>query len=285
MRKSKLLLLVSLMITCSSLTAQVAVNDDGSQPDASAGLDVKFNNKGLLPPRLSTDEMNTIAAPAAGLMIYNTTVNSVFFYDGTIWKMMYNNDGEACGTITHGGQTYQTVIIGNQCWMAENLNIGTAIPGTQNQTNTGTNEKYCYNDNASNCDTYGGLYQWDEMMQYTTTPGAQGICPPSWHLPTDAEWNTLATYAGGGGGLKEEYTFHWASPNTGATNTSGFTAYGGGYRHSSGSFGNLTYYGIFWTSTENGTNAVEWYLEYNSAGVYHGPDNKVSGYSVRCIKN
>jgi len=89
-------------------------------------------------------------------------------------------------TDARDGKTYNTVLIGTQCWMRENLNIGTRIDGSQNQTDNGTIEKYCYDDLESNCDIYGGLYQWDEAMQYVTTQGVQGICPAGWHLPTDA---------------------------------------------------------------------------------------------------
>jgi len=72
-------------------------------------------------------------------------------------------------TVTYQGQVYNTVLIGSQCWLKENLNVGTMINGSQNQTNNSTIEKYCYDNDPANCDEYGGLYQWDEMMQYTTT--------------------------------------------------------------------------------------------------------------------
>ena len=97
-----------------------------------------------------------------------------------------------CGNaVFHDGKNYQTVQIGAQCWFKENLNIGIRINGSQNQTDNGIIEKYCYNDDENNCNTYGGLYQWDEMMQYMNTEGAKGICPYGWHLPTDAEWEIL----------------------------------------------------------------------------------------------
>ena len=114
--------------------------------------------------------------------------------------------------------------------------------------NNGIIEKYCYDDDPANCDVYGGLYQWDEMMGYTTTEGVQGICPVDWHIPTDAEWDILQNYLGGfnvaGGKLKEAGTIHWNAPNAGATNSSGFTALPNGYRD--GGVGN------FWAL---GTNA------------------------------
>jgi len=195
-------------------------------------------------------------------------------------------------------QSYTTVQIGTQCWMAENLNIGTMIQGASNQTNNAIIEKYCYDNNTANCDVYGGLYQWNEMMQYVTTPGVKGICPDGWHLPTDAEWCVLEQYVDptiscsvtgwrgvdGGGKLKEAGTTHWAAPNTGATNSSGFTGLPGGCRdYTAGSFFSLTYYGYFWCSSESGSYAWYRYLSCNIAQVSRTSYNKYNGFSVRCL--
>ena len=197
-----------------------------------------------------------------------------------------------CGqpiTDARDGKSYNTVLIGAQCWMAQNLNIGTRINGSQVQTNNQVIEKYCFGDLESNCDIYGGLYQWDEAMQYVTTAGVQGICPAGWHLPTDAEWTTLTTFLGGesvaGGKMKETGTTHWSSPNTGATNTSGFTALPGGNRGSNGSFYGLTYYAYFWSSSESSSSNA-WYriLYYNSETVGQGY-TKSPGFSGRCLKD
>jgi uncharacterized protein (TIGR02145 family) len=198
-----------------------------------------------------------------------------------------------CGqsfTDTRDGKVYTTVLIGTQCWMKQNLNIGTRIAGTSSQTNNGTIEKYCYSNTESNCTTYGGLYQWDEMMQYTTTAGVKGICPTGWHLPTDAEWTSLTTYLGGesvaGGKMKETGTTHWTSPNTGATNSSGFTGLPGGYRDTSGPFYDIGYYGFFWSSSEYST-TLAWFrnLFYYNATVYRSYVTKGFGFSVRCVRD
>ncbi len=195
------------------------------------------------------------------------------------------------------GQSYATIQIGAQCWMAENLNVGTMINGSGSQTDNGTIEKYCYDDNTANCDTYGGLYQWDEMMQYVTTEGTQGICPTGWHLPTNDEWKTMEMYLGmsqtqadatgwrgtdEGGKLKETGTSHWTSPNTSATNSSGFTGLPGGYRDLNGSFNSLTYYAFFWSSSED---ACHRRLFYSSAQVYRNSTVKAYGFSVRCVSD
>ncbi|NCA77814.1 MAG: hypothetical protein EOM90_15910 [Alphaproteobacteria bacterium] len=212
------------------------------------------------------------------------------------WNLLIltvSNVGQSCPgtpTVVYEGQTYNTVQIGTQCWFKENLNVGTVIPGNQNQTNNQVIEKFCYNYLESNCDIYGGLYQWDEAMQYLTTAGVQGICPVGWHLPTDAEWTTLTTFLGGvsiaGGKMKETGTTHWASPNTGATNSSGFTAFPGGFRHSIGSFGDLTYYAFFWSSSQNyATTAWGRLLYHDNASVYRNDYNIMYGLSGRCLKD
>jgi uncharacterized protein (TIGR02145 family) len=192
--------------------------------------------------------------------------------------------------VTYMGQTYNTVQIGTQCWFRENLNAGTRISGSQNQTNNGIIEKYCYNDSIANCTVYGGLYQWDEMMQYGTTQGVQGICPTDWHIPTDAEWTTLTEYLGGGsiagGKMKEVGIAHWAAPNTGATNSSGFTALPGGYRDEDNNFYKLTQDAAFWSSLQkDSTFAWDRFLYNNLESVLRFGDLKTGGFSVRCVKN
>ena len=296
-----------LMFFSSALFAQVGINSDNSAPDASAGLDVKFNNKGFRPPRMTTTQMYAISSPAAGLMVYNTTLNSICWFNGSSWDIGTKRDGKDCGTLTYGGQTYTSVIIGMQCWMAQNLNIGVAIPGSQYQTNNATIEKYCYNNDAANCNVYGGLYQWAEMVQYLNgatnltswnpvpTGNVQGICPTGWHLPTDAEWTILTTYLGGesvaGGPMKG--LGYWLAPNIGATNSSGFTALPGGGRNDPVIypiyFDNLTITGRFWSASEYLTASGAWYrnMYYNSAMVLRNgySDGKLQGFSARCLQD
>jgi uncharacterized protein (TIGR02145 family) len=182
------------------------------------------------------------------------------------------------------------------------MNLGTRINGIQEQTNNGTVEKYCYNDNESNCDVYGGIYQWGEVVQYlngasnTTswnpapTGNVQGICPTGWHLPSNAEWDVLVNSQGGsaiaGGPLKEAGTAHWQSPNTGATNNSGFTALPGGQRWNSGAFFYLTQNASLWASTENNsTNGFYRGLHHDLVGVTTYTGGKIYGSSSRCLKD
>ena len=147
---------------------------------------------------------------------------------------------------------------------------------------------------------YGGLYQWNEMMQYTTTPGVQGICPIGWHLPTDEEWCTMTTYLDAtvncmeydlsgttiGGKLKETGLTHWISPNAGATNESGFTALGAGSRDNYGNFYGLFYNTEFWSSSEySSEGGIGRFLSYGSSDIFRFYDLKTSGFSLRCVRN
>ena len=242
-------------------------------------------------------------------------IDSIIFYHATSGSF-------TCGgtlTDTRDSKTYNTILIGSQCWMAQNLNIGSKIAGANNQANNSTIEKYCYSDLETNCNVYGGLYQWAEMAQYlngatnTTswspvpTGNVQGICPNGWHIPTHDEWTTLeravctsstcstdfpydiTTYGyrgtDEGNKLKESGTSHWLSGNNG-TNSSNFTALPGGYRGNGGSFGGIIGYGDWWTATEYGaTYAWDRYLYYSNATVDRAHNSKAGGFSVRCLKD
>jgi uncharacterized protein (TIGR02145 family) len=208
------------------------------------------------------------------------------------WNFIVNTSLPCLGipTVSYAGKTYNTVQIGTQCWMKGNLNIGSKIPVTQEQTNNGVVEKYCYNDLEPNCDIYGALYQWNEMMQYSTTGGVQGICPTGWHLPSDIDWTTLTSYLGGiniaGGKVKEPGYIHWLSPNTGANNECGFTALPGGFRFSNGSYSSLGSITYIWSSTEE-SSLHSWVrdIDYNNTKINRTADHKTAGFSVRCLKD
>lgn len=94
------------------------------------------------------------------------------------------------------GRKYRTVQIGSQCWFGNNLNVGTMIYGNLNMQNDSIIEKYCYANDTNSCNIYGALYQWDELMQYTTQLGTRGICPKGWHVPTDQEIIDLEVFLG-----------------------------------------------------------------------------------------
>jgi len=199
-----------------------------------------------------------------------------------------NNDG--------GNEYYLTIQIGDQCWLKENLNVGTMINSTSGgsdfngeQTNNSTVEKYCYNNNTSNeCDTFGGLYQWAEAVAYqggasnsdhaNLTGYVQGICPTGWHIPSETELETLNSFVGSSSNaLKAE--------SSSGTNTSGFSALLVGYRNDDGSFSEFGNYVFFWSSTDpSGSNARNMYMVSNTDIFNFNNGYKYEGYSVRCLK-
>jgi uncharacterized protein (TIGR02145 family) len=206
-------------------------------------------------------------------------------------------------TVTHSGLVYNTVQVGTQCWLRENMNVGSMISGTVEQTNNSVLEKYCYNNLEANCKVYGGMYQWAEMVQYlnnatnTTnwspvpTGNVQGICPTGWHIPTNAEWGTMMTYLGGltvaGAKIKQVGLNHFNNPNTGATNTSGYTAIPGGQRWSDGTFHYMNMSTAYYTITSGGAATDVYYggASYSTGAGTNGQFYKVTGCSVRCMKD
>jgi uncharacterized protein (TIGR02145 family) len=199
-------------------------------------------------------------------------------------------------TVSYGGQTYNTVQIGNQCWLKENLNIGIRINGLQQQTNNGTIEKYCYNNDLANCTMYGGLYQWAEAVQYnngaTNTSYTnsfvnnivQGICPAGWHIPDKNEFNTLISIVHNDGNSLKAIGQGLGIGR--GTNTSGFSAMLNGVRFSDGSFDLLGFYNFFVSSTEwDAMNVYYFDLGIDSALIYLGNNSKTYGRSVRCIND
>jgi uncharacterized protein (TIGR02145 family) len=288
---------VLLVVLSFPVIAQVEITTDN--PDAGAALEIKSTTGGFLLPRMTTSQIFYINAPEAGLTVFNKDSLDLWFFDGIRWRGVHdpsdtlNPSAGYCGIdLLYEGQYYMTVKIGTQCWMAENLNVGTMINGDQEQTQQipDTIQKYCYNNSEDSCAIYGGLYQWKEMMQYSTTPGVQGICPENWHIPTDSEWTTLFSYLGGweiaGGKMKEEGSIHWQSPNTGATNESGFTALPGGLRNPAGSFISIRAYAWFWTSTTaTALKAYNHWLYHDLTSIISGNQDKVNGFSVRCVKD
>lgn len=190
---------------------------------------------------------------------------------------------------------YQVVEIGTQIWMAENLkttkfNDGSAIPLVTDNTEWSnlTSPGYCwFNNDVANKEVYGALFNW-----YTLDAGSNGgknVCPTGWHVPIDDEWTILTTLLGGadgaGGKLKETGTTHWISPNSGATNETGFTAIPGGVR------GNTAFYsigedGYWWSSTESSSPSA-WFRTMSSShsNVIISYFGKIDGFSVRCLED
>jgi len=243
------------------------------------------------------------------LVVTDSLINKIEYtklpsYSGVPLNLGSFSVNSACKGIpivTYAGQTYHTVQIGSQCWLRENLNVGTMIDSTKDQTNNSIIEKYCYNDNPNNCAIYGGLYQWAEAVQYqngaTNTSSAlsaltgnvQGICPTGWHIPTESEFEILAaTVNENGNALKavgQGIADSWGDGR--GTNTSQFSAMIAGIRYASNYFLNLGYYTNLWSSTETNTGyAYSMNLSYNINTIDWFSNNfKDYGFSVRCLKD
>ncbi len=206
--------------------------------------------------------------------------------------------------ITYGSVTdidnnvYKTVVIGNQEWMAENLRVsryndGTEIPKVADDDEWGelTTGAYCWYDNNSQYDIpYGKLYNW-----YAVDTGI--LCPQGWHVPSNDDWTDMVDYLGGirtaGGKLKHAGTKYWESPNSDATNETGFTALPGGYRYyESGSFNYMGRVGRWWTKTDYSKSGSDQEIWANDRTMFNGSGgvgtslylHKKNGASVRCIK-
>ncbi len=214
-------------------------------------------------------------------LFFTTTDTSkmvISFNPGLLYDSIYDSEGNK----------YKTIVIGAQTWMAENLrsvklNDGTNIPFVPeiNKWTSLITPGYCwYNGDSTG---YGAIYNW-----YTVNTGK--LCPEGWHVPSDVEWTELTDFLGGlsvaGGLLKETGLTHWISPNTGASNESGFTGVPTGYRSYSGTFNSTGRYSYWWTSTELSPTGA-WYRD-----VYYGYDSvdrsngsKKTGANLRCVKD
>jgi len=221
--------------------------------------------------------------------------------------ILFSSSGPSCDQPLidpRDGQSYSTVQIGAQCWMAENINIGTRIDRDNSQTDNQVMEKYCYNDSETFCDDYGGLYQWNEIMQYDTIQGSQGVCPEGWHIPTDFEWKLLEgtvdslygvgdpiwnVYAlrGYNAGLNLKSTSSWLSDGNG-TDLYGFSGLPAGQNYFSIGlyYIDLGYDAYFWSPSQNSLTGV-WSrrLDFDSFKVKRFPNNKEEGFSLRCLKD
>jgi uncharacterized protein (TIGR02145 family) len=189
------------------------------------------------------------------------------------------------------GNSYRTVKIGNQLWLAENLKVthfrnGDTIPNVTDGTTWSnlTTGAYCdYDNDSSNVSTYGRLYNW-----YAANDSSN-IAPAGWHVPTETEWQTLVDYLGdwavAGGKLKETGTTRWHSPNAGATNESGFSALPGGYRDYDGDFEYVRYDAKFWSSSKSENNASYRSLSYRHSELALIFCPTQGGFSIRLVRD
>ena len=248
-------------------------------------------------PNKSSSEKQTVNKNLVWEMIYHDGESLMFTAKSSIYTTLFTDIPTGSKTewfeftdcTDADSNHYPVVRICNQTWMAQNLNVGKL---DASQSDLPVFSKHCYNNRVSNCNIYGGLYTWYMMMYHDTTSGSRGICPYGWHVPTLSEWNILIGCLGGvysGGKLKETDTIHWKSPNTGASNSSGFSALpGGDWDSHNGVSGALGITGWYWTSTQfHESNSIAYYkaMMYNTTYIYSNIYLKDDSYSVRCLMN
>jgi uncharacterized protein (TIGR02145 family) len=244
---------------------------------------VRAENFQPLRPQLARRIIRPLLAAALGLAITLTFSCSGGDESGSSPGGGQGNPGPS---VTYEGETYQTVVIGTQTWMARNLNY--AVAGSK-----------CYDDDTANCSKYGRLYDWATAMAlpacgYGTSCGSQigakhkGICPSGWHIPSDAEWSALTSYVGSNAGTKLKATSGWNSYSgvPAGTDSYGFAALPGGYGSSNGYFLNVGYNGFWWSASERGANNAYYRIvDYGNEGVSYSNRNKDYLFSVRCLQD
>jgi len=227
------------------------------------------------------------------------SLGTIYGNDITFVTQMYPiifNPGLTYGSVSDiDGNTYRTIRIGSQTWMAENLkatryNDGTPIPNVKDNASwvALTTGAYCEYENRSvYSDTYGRLYNWYAVA--STNP--ENVCPTGWHVPSHAEWMQLTDYLGGlevaGSKLKETGITHWYSPNSQSTNETGFTALPGGFRVT-GTYREIGSSGWWWSATSYNTDSAFsrfMMTTFSEVAVCFGASPKALGFSVRCMKD
>jgi uncharacterized protein (TIGR02145 family) len=235
-------------------------------------------------------EFQNFKVSTTGDTLYLTKGNYVVIPGISLLNLPTSGFGPAIVDID--GNSYKTVYIGKQQWMAENLKVtkynnGNIIPNVQDNTdwsNLTTDAWSTINNDFSNNTRFGKLYNWFAVSAITNN-----VCPTGWHVPTNAEWDILINYLGGnevaGSKMKQVGTSNWNSPNDISTNSSLFTALAGAARYSDGNFGAIGHDGNFWSSTENDT-SNSWLVYFNQSAIAGKSDqSKKWGLSVRCLRD
>lgn len=281
-------------ITSASATSGGAISSDGGDAISARGVCWGIHYNPTVSDNITSDGSGTGTFLSSVTGLTSGTDYYIRAYATNSEGTAYGNELLFITPLTDiDGNVYNTVIIGTQVWMRENLkttkyNDNTAIPNVTDNTTWGTLSApaYCWykNDEYSNKNIYGALYNWFSV--YTGK-----LCPAGWHVPDEKEWTDLADYLGeeiAGSILKDIGTNHWSSPNLDATNIYGFSAMPGGYRTglAVGSFRAMGYLGYWWTSTENDlTGARGRRMSFDTDYITRGTGLKRNGYSVRCIKD
>ena len=323
MKRNYVIIIGFLLFSMNMNSQNIGINTD--TPDNSALLELSSTDRGLLMPRMTTMQRDSIDLSGNPLscLIFNTDSLCFQTYVGNEWRNLWCYEGDTSSkscpaTVTdYDGNVYNVVGICDQCWMQENLKVthypdGTLIPYVTDSADwadladNNTDDAYCYynNNTGGEASTYGALYTWaaamgDNAVSSDANPsGVQGVCPDGWHLPSNSEWIELIDSCLGGqfvaaGKMKETGTTHWWSPNSDANNSSGFTALPGGQRQpddvfQAKDFDDLGEDAHFWSSTEDITETDEAFyvvLFYNLSFLSRTHLPKSFGFSVRCVQD
>ena len=269
--------------------------------DGSSSSKAKSSSSSSVTPKSSERETSVSSSSAKS----SSSSKDVILSSSEGSSPSSSSSEQAEGTLTDSrdGQTYKTVTIGTQTWMAENLNYAYTDVPYNYSGNTSDSTSWCYSNAAANCTKYGRLYTWaaamDSVGTWSTngkgcgygktcspTYPVRGVCPEGWHLPTQTEWNTLFTAVGGQStaGKMLKSTSGWNSSDNG-TDAYSFSALPAGYRYSSGNFILEGSFASFWSSSESySRGAYRMALDYNDNAFLDG-DYKDLGFSVRCVKD
>ena len=227
---------------------------------------------GVLTPSTTGIGLKTITYSYTNVSLCSASKNKTILVQSTPSFTCGNNL-----TDIRDNMVYPTVQIGSQCWMAANLNYGTIVNSPQLQYDNCVSEKYCYNNLNSNCSSYGGLYRWDELMQYDDTPSNQGLCPPGWHIPTEGEWTTLFNFYSGSA---------FAGKPLQDSIITGFRALTSGVFYLSTSWNFTGFATLFWSSTAWGaTKALSHGMNTYNYSVSLYPSSRANSFPVRCLKD
>jgi uncharacterized protein (TIGR02145 family) len=292
-------------ITQSTATCEGLLSNNGGATVTEKGFcwstnqNPGINDSKVIVPSDSASFAGTIAGLSPNITYYlrSYAINSAGVAYGneqsiTLW---INTPGP--GVDDAEGNRYTSVKIGTQVWMVENLRatkyrngdlIGTTTPATADiQSESSPKYQWAYDGNENNVADYSRLYTWHAVAD------TRNIAPAGWHVATQTDWAILIEYLGGqfncGGKLKNINTTHWKTPNTGATNESGFTALPGGSRSESGAFGNIGFFTYWWSSSEclgcPVKAGIDLYISSAFSAMYNGQDHASIGCSVRCVKD
>ncbi|MCL1957392.1 MAG: fibrobacter succinogenes major paralogous domain-containing protein [Fibromonadales bacterium] len=243
-------------------SSSAAVSSSSSKPSSSSSVPPSSSSVAKSSSSAAVSSSSSKPSSSSSVLLSSSS-SACTASNNTSTRYCSNGTMKDYGFVTYEGQTYKTVVIGTQTWMAENLNYD--VPDN--------NTDVCYNNNSANCTMYGRLYDWAL---------AKSVCPSGWHLPSNAEWDVLINNVGGSAGKYLKVTDGWNGENK-----FGFAALPGGYGGlSDSSFYYVGYSGHWWSASGNIANFADaQYMYYDLDGVYKNSPNKYNLLSVRCLKN